>query len=131
MVKGFGKIVVAALLGLCFAQPAGASLEGDIRSILSRDSQKGAHFAINIVHAQTGRTIYARNARDLMIPASNMKIVTSAAALHYLGADYEFRTVVALKGKAGSTLIFTQALTGIKAGEVVEGIVECLGVVVE
>ena len=33
-----------------------------------------------------------------MIPASNMKLVSTAAALHYLGPDYVFRTHIALLG---------------------------------
>ena len=33
-----------------------------------------------------------------MIPASNMKIITTAAAITYLGADYEYKTKVGLYG---------------------------------
>ena len=39
-----------------------------------------------------GDTLYGRNADAAMSPASNMKLVTSVAALHYLGADYRYRT---------------------------------------
>jgi D-alanyl-D-alanine carboxypeptidase len=42
-------------------------------------------------------TIYAHNAAKLMIPASNMKLVTAAVALAQLGPDFRFRdTAVAL-----------------------------------
>lgn len=100
MVKGFGKILVLALLGFCFAPQTQASLSGDINAVISRKSQKNAHFAVKIVNASTGKTVYAKNSNELMTPASNMKIITSAAALHYLGDEYQFTTVVGLYGKS-------------------------------
>ncbi len=71
MVKGFGKLLVIALLGFCFAPPADASLSGDINAIVTRKSQKNAHFAVKVVNASTGRAAYTRCADELMIPASN------------------------------------------------------------
>ena len=99
MVKGFGKILVIALLGFCFAPQTDASLSGDINAIVTRKSQKNARFAVRVVNASTGRMAYTRYADELMIPASNMKIITSAAALHYLGTRYEFTTIVGLRDK--------------------------------
>ncbi len=99
MVKGVGKILLIALLGFCFAPQAEASLSGDINAIVTRKSQKNAHFAVRVVNASTGRMTYTRYADELMIPASNMKIITSAAAIHYLGTGYEFTTVVGLRGR--------------------------------
>lgn len=40
------------------------------------------------------KTLYAQNPRALLIPASNNKIFTTAAALQRLGAQYQVRTVV-------------------------------------
>ncbi|MCD6394986.1 MAG: D-alanyl-D-alanine carboxypeptidase/D-alanyl-D-alanine-endopeptidase [Planctomycetes bacterium] len=99
MVKGFGKILVIALLGFCFALPADASLTSDINAIVTSKSQKNAHFTVRVVTAPTGRAVYTRCADELMIPASNMKIITSAAAIHYLGPGYEFTTKVGLRGR--------------------------------
>lgn len=42
----------------------------------------------------TGEVLYERNSRLLIRPASNMKLVSSAAALHYLGTNFAFSTVV-------------------------------------
>ena len=42
----------------------------------------------------TGEVLYDRNSRLLIRPASNMKLVSSAAALHYLGTTFDFSTVV-------------------------------------
>ena len=45
-----------------------------------------------------GEVIYRRNAERLVMPASNMKLVTASAALVQLGTDFRFRTVVAARG---------------------------------
>ena len=47
---------------------------------------------------KTGETLYAVNANKLMMPASNMKIVTLAAAAETLGWDYTFETRVFAAG---------------------------------
>ncbi len=55
---------------------------------------------IKIVSLKTGRTLYARNADKLFHPASNMKLLTTATALHELGVDYRLKTVVATDSTA-------------------------------
>jgi D-alanyl-D-alanine carboxypeptidase/D-alanyl-D-alanine-endopeptidase (penicillin-binding protein 4) len=52
-----------------------------------------------------GEVIYRRNAERLVIPASNMKLLTSSAALVRLGADFRYRTTVLTRGaRRGDTL---------------------------
>ena len=68
-----------------------------IQSILARSSQKKAEFAICVMDA-SGQVVYSHQADRTMIPASNMKLVTSAAALHYLGPEYRFETKIGLLG---------------------------------
>jgi D-alanyl-D-alanine carboxypeptidase/D-alanyl-D-alanine-endopeptidase (penicillin-binding protein 4) len=54
---------------------------------------------------KTDETLYALNAGKLMMPASNMKIVTLAAAAEKLGWDYRYDTRVFTAGTiAGGTL---------------------------
>ena len=75
-----------------------ADLAGQIDGILRESLEKRVRFSIHIVEADSGRTVYDHDARELMIPASNMKIITSAAALTYLGPDYVYKTQVGLNG---------------------------------
>jgi D-alanyl-D-alanine carboxypeptidase/D-alanyl-D-alanine-endopeptidase (penicillin-binding protein 4) len=52
-----------------------------------------------------GEVIYRRNAERLVMPASNMKLLTSSAALVRLGADFRYRTTVLARGaRRGDTL---------------------------
>lgn len=89
------SVLAVVLLSVVCAR---ADLAGRINGILARSSQKKVSFAVCIRKAPSGQTLYARNANAPMIPASNMKLVTTAAALHYLGADYEYKTQFAMDG---------------------------------
>ena len=52
-----------------------------------------------VVDAVTGETLYQKNADKYFVPASNMKLLTTALALDKLGPDYRFRTTVETNGK--------------------------------
>lgn len=94
------KRLVCVAFVLCLGRFAKADLAGQVDGIISESLQKRVQFSIRIVHAQSGQTLYEHNAKELMIPASNMKIITTAAAMRYLGPDYIFRTRVGLLGNA-------------------------------
>lgn len=51
-----------------------------------------------IVDAQTGETIYQKNADGYFVPASNMKLFTTALALAKLGPDFKFHTTLETRG---------------------------------
>lgn len=54
---------------------------------------------IMVQSAQTGEILYQHNATTLMMPASNEKIPSSAAALLNFGPDFHYRTSVYTTGK--------------------------------
>ncbi|MFH1716667.1 MAG: D-alanyl-D-alanine carboxypeptidase/D-alanyl-D-alanine-endopeptidase [Planctomycetota bacterium] len=90
------KLSVAAVLVLCLGSLAKADLAKRVDDIISRSVQQRVRFSIRIIEADSGRTVYDHDGRELMIPASNMKIITSTAALKYLGPDFEYKTKVGL-----------------------------------
>jgi serine-type D-Ala-D-Ala carboxypeptidase/endopeptidase (penicillin-binding protein 4) len=51
-----------------------------------------------VVDAATGETLYQKNADKYFVPASNMKLLTTALALDTLGPDYRFRTTIETNG---------------------------------
>ena len=74
---------------------------GDLRadtvsSLLRKYKQTKTVYSIFAVQADSGRVVHRHRANVPMIPASNMKLVSTAAALHYLGADYAFETKIGL-----------------------------------
>lgn len=52
---------------------------------------KGA-VSVMIKNVQTGDTVYSLNETSPMYPASTLKLITAAAAVDALGADYNFKT---------------------------------------
>jgi len=70
-----------------------------IDSILAEAHADGCNWAIEVVSLGSGEPLYKRNAELLMIPASNMKLFTTAAALYYLGPDFTVKTSFYFKGK--------------------------------
>lgn len=76
-------------------------LKNRLDEILGLPSLASAKLSVAVVEVDTGRMIYGRNDGALLNPASNVKIVTTAAALAELGPEYRFKTVLlgeALKG---------------------------------
>ena len=68
------------------------SLSQSIDSIIDQSELASARWGVSVVSLASGREIYGRNARQLFIPASNMKVFTTGVALDLLGADYRWRT---------------------------------------
>ncbi|MFG0305436.1 MAG: D-alanyl-D-alanine carboxypeptidase/D-alanyl-D-alanine-endopeptidase [Phycisphaerales bacterium JB040] len=82
--------LAALLLVVQVALPQ--SLQTRLESIIYDSPAAGAEIGVAIVDVRTGRVIAGYNAGEAMIPASNMKILTSGAALLTLGPDFAFRT---------------------------------------
>ncbi|MBS0653999.1 MAG: D-alanyl-D-alanine carboxypeptidase/D-alanyl-D-alanine-endopeptidase [Verrucomicrobia bacterium] len=66
--------------------------------MIIQSSDSNVHIGIEIVSLATGKTLYETNAGQLFMPASNMKLITGAAALEILGTDYRFVTKVYTDG---------------------------------
>ena len=63
-----------------------------------RRFQLNRAIGVQVVSLETGETIYSHNPTKKFIPASNMKLITMAAALHYLGPNYRFETRLLVDG---------------------------------
>jgi len=92
--KFYLAIVVAAI----FAAVASADLTQQIETIVASQTEAKVRIAVQILNPATGAIIYSRSASTPMTPASNMKLVTTAAALKYLGPDFLYQTRVGLVG---------------------------------
>ncbi len=69
-----------------------ADLEHEFTRALSGVKLGKTKVSLCVLDVTTGRTLVSIEADEPMIPASNMKLVTSAAALGVLGPQYTFRT---------------------------------------
>src|SRR5262245_8110968 len=68
--------------------PALIALQRDIDAILAAPALDRGYWGVLVKSLRSGDTLYARNAQKLIMPASNMKIVTLAVAAERLGWDY-------------------------------------------
>ena len=96
------RLSVAVIFAVCLGGLARADLAKQIDGIIGKSLQKRIKFSIHIIKADSGKTVYDHDAKELMIPASNMKLMVSATALKCLGPDYVYKTKI---GLSGNTLV--------------------------
>src|SRR4051812_13693230 len=80
------------------ALPALSTLYHDVDAVLASPALAHGSWGVLVKSLKTDETLYALNAAKLMMPASNMKIVTLAAAAEKLGWDFRYETTVAAAG---------------------------------
>lgn len=83
-----------AILAAFFAvvSTAVAALGPDVNRAIEAAQIRSAKVAVSIRDSQTNSQLVEINANEQMIPASNMKLITTGAALHALGPNFQFRT---------------------------------------
>jgi D-alanyl-D-alanine carboxypeptidase/D-alanyl-D-alanine-endopeptidase (penicillin-binding protein 4) len=98
-------ILVTVLVALGAATPPlrGGSeiarLEVALTSLLHTYRWRNARWSVLVVSLDRGDTIFAVNPDSSRAPASNMKLLTTAAALRELGPDYRYRTFAVSDGR--------------------------------
>ncbi len=85
--------------------PEVAALGSALDSALADSAFARSRWGVVVASADRGDVLYRRDAGHLFIPASNLKLVTAAAALVRLGADFRWTTTVLARGaRLGDTL---------------------------
>src|SRR4030042_548466 len=88
-------LIVVTLAGVACAE-----LGQRVDAIVGSQAQAKVRIAVQIIDPVSGAIIYSRNASTPMIPASNMKLITTAAALKYLGPEFLYQTRIGLVGNS-------------------------------
>ncbi|MCX7924653.1 MAG: D-alanyl-D-alanine carboxypeptidase/D-alanyl-D-alanine-endopeptidase [Fimbriimonadales bacterium] len=94
MLRRSATLVFWLLFALIHAQ----TLQAEIDALLEVDWLRYGYCGVVVRDVQSGETLYRRDAERMLIPASNMKLLVTAAAIHLLGPDYRFRTRVWAQG---------------------------------
>ena len=99
----------ATLAVLWHARPSQADADGleaetlaIIDEILAEPDLPSAIWGIQIQDARTGRVVLSRNADKNLLPASNLKLMTTAAALDGLGPTFRYTTRLYHFGEIGA-----------------------------
>jgi serine-type D-Ala-D-Ala carboxypeptidase/endopeptidase (penicillin-binding protein 4) len=95
-------ITIIVLHALCFflvvssfaeTQEKGISLfQKKVKNILSSSCLRKNNFGIKIYSLDRGESLFELRADKLFVPASNLKVLTTAVALQTLGPNYRFPT---------------------------------------
>lgn len=84
------------------ARSAVRELQGDIDGILASRDFSHANIGVSVVSAESGEVLYRMNDERMFVPASTLKLFTTAAALETLGKDFRFSTRLYLDGTVTS-----------------------------
>src|SRR5450432_3218027 len=66
--------------------------------LLGKPPASQGEWGLLIADAQTGNVLYEKDSDKYFVPASNMKLLSTALALAKLGPDYRFRTTLETHG---------------------------------
>jgi len=100
-------VLAGPLAGSAGAQEAPSGiLAPRIAPLLRTHRYRNATWGALVVSLTRGDTLFAWRADRLMVPASNAKLFTTAAALHYLGTEFRFVTVLFAEGRVNNGVLF-------------------------
>ncbi len=88
--------------GISITPALAGPMDGALQQLLNSRDLRSTRYSICVVDADTGETLAEINADEPMIPASNMKLLTTAAALDVLGQGFVFRTELSVTEPGGS-----------------------------
>lgn len=80
------------------------ALKGTLDTLCTKGDLAKTRVGVHVVDLSTAQVLYARDADALYNPASNMKMMTSAAALDLFGPAHTFSTTLSTDARAGDTV---------------------------
>jgi D-alanyl-D-alanine carboxypeptidase/D-alanyl-D-alanine-endopeptidase (penicillin-binding protein 4) len=96
---GFCLLVATNSLATAADPLDAVALRKRLDGVLDRHpTAKRTTVTLKVVDLETGETLYDRGGDRLQVPASNLKIYTSACALDTFGPDHRFQTIVRAEG---------------------------------
>ncbi len=92
-------VTLLTVAGLCrFVSAGEGAFAAKVDAILARGKKPGVVTGVRILELPAGKVLYSVNANLAFTPASNMKLVTTAAALDLLGVEFTYQTRLARRG---------------------------------
>ena len=82
-----------------------ASAQNPVTNFTNNNLHNNANISLLVKDLKTDKVLYSYRPESATIPASTMKVVTTATALEILGADYKFKTTLEIDGSLSTDSI--------------------------
>ncbi len=111
-------LLLTALAPAAWAAPgADASLQAKVAAYLAKATPQGVSISVSLVEVGNGQVLAEVEGARPMVPASNLKLVTTAAALDVLGPDFNFETLLMTRPAAAGAADARPALVVVGDGD--------------
>lgn len=106
------RIILAAFLGFILFSGLQLVAQSTVRpkelavalAQFGNDSRmRSASWGLVVIDVSSGDTIAAVNPHEALVPASTLKIITTASALEMLDTNFRYQTLLGMRGNVGST----------------------------
>lgn len=85
---------------------ATSSLRADLERLIRSTGWRGDQWGVMVVSLDRGDTLFSHGGDVALVPASNVKLFTSAAALSYLGPHFRFNTFLLADGELRDGVLY-------------------------
>lgn len=98
------KLIFTLAALICGLSLFGGTPTQDLLERLNQESPMAGSI-MGVYAVRAGQTIVEYNSNLRLVPASNLKLVTTGTAIHKLGADYRFSTGIAYDGEISGGIL--------------------------
>lgn len=97
LLKDYRRVIIYLIIFISFTLNPLQAMAFNTTSLgqwVTHPSLSDTQTAVQIISLKTGNVLYKKNEHTPLVPASNMKLLTSAAALTLLKPEFQFKTEV-------------------------------------
>ncbi|MEA3306730.1 MAG: D-alanyl-D-alanine carboxypeptidase/D-alanyl-D-alanine-endopeptidase [Elusimicrobiota bacterium] len=99
-------LIIILFINLIALNGFSGGVKNEIKKISGLKGIENAQWSLSVKYADNGKDVVSLNENQNLIPASILKIFTTAAALEYMGSGYRFKTKLYYRGQIKKGTLF-------------------------